>query len=96
MITNKKIEPDEFMFKLLNDINIFYQTNSCGGDLHIVLDDDNIEDRFIHYCLDNTNDEFAIDIAKRLLQVPVNKRIWITYNAGCGTPRDIYYEVEYW
>lgn len=47
---------DNFLIKqrIHELINIIYTKYSCaGGALHIVLDDKNIEDDHIHWCLDN-------------------------------------------
>ena len=46
------------MNKLFNEtvemIVKIYQKEPCGGALHIVIDDDNTEDTFIAWCLENS------------------------------------------
>lgn len=60
-----------------------YEYNSVGGALHIVLEDDNIEDEHILWCLENSipeikdTEERAVyqELAERLLQYPYSKRL---------------------
>jgi len=51
----------------------YYIDNSAGGALHIVLDDGNLEDRHIHWCLNNAikenKDDRAKIIAEKLLTI---------------------------
>ena len=63
---------------LLNKIYNYYQYHVAGGNLHIVLDDGNLEDKNIIWCLNNpikeNNDMAAKEIAEMLLQLSYNKR----------------------
>jgi len=69
--------------KLRSMIRDFYSKcgNDCGGTLHIVLDDCNIETHHIIWCLNNTikkeNDEDARQIAYLLLSLPEGERLKI-------------------
>ena len=54
--------------------------NECGGILHIVLDDDNVDDGFLEWCRKRTTDEKAIAILDGLQPLTVMQRLWVTYN----------------
>lgn len=63
----------------------FYQLpgNEVGGVLHIVLDDGNIEDQHIEYCLSEAiakNDMIAVSLAKLLLKMTYTQRKKIYMN----------------
>lgn len=51
--------------------------NSCGGSLHIVLDDGNLEDDAIAWCRDKSTergDRAGFELATRLLRLPLWQR----------------------
>ncbi len=51
--------------------------NGCGGNLHIVLDDGNLETGHVQFCLDQAqehNDEKGIELAKALLDLTEDQR----------------------
>ena len=66
--------------KLCNDIHSFYQVdkNGAGGTLHIVLDDGNLDNHSIQWCIENSikekNDEEALRIANELLKLSFSAR----------------------
>lgn len=76
------------MQKIKNDIqnliDAIYDQHPCGGPLHIVLDDGNLDDDSINWCLNNTIencDDIVLKIisktcAELLLQLPEEERIW--------------------
>lgn len=60
----------------------------CGGLLHIVLDDGNVEDGHIQWCIDYCNREenadrhdkdVCIEIAQRMLKLSYTERMLIYY-----------------
>ena len=60
---------DKFLIKqrIHELVNIIYNTyNGVGGALHIVLDDGNIEDYNINWCLDNSINEIANEEEKKI------------------------------
>lgn len=55
----------------------YYKDNPTGGCLHIVLDDGNIEDSHVKYCLEYSkekNDLRAIKLSELLLQMSKTQR----------------------
>ncbi len=51
--------------------------NGCGGSLHIVLDDGNLETCHVQFCLDwaeEHGDEKGIELAKALLDLTEDQR----------------------
>lgn len=55
----------------------YYKDNHIGGCLHIVLDDGNISDSDVKYCLEYSkqqNDSRAIKLAELLLQMSKTQR----------------------
>ena len=51
--------------------------NSCGGNLHIVLDDGNLSDSCVQFCLDQVHadeDEDGVRIAELMLQMTGTQR----------------------
>lgn len=76
---------DKFLIKqrILELVEIIYSKyNNAGGALHIVLDDDNLEDHNIQWCIDNSiakienEDEKKIylECAKLLLKLSYSSR----------------------
>ena len=61
----------------------YYGSNLCGGNLHSILDDDNVEDIDLDYgekyCYVNGDLE-GLKIIKWMRKIPVEDRIWVTYN----------------
>ncbi len=66
----------------------WYKSNPCGGIMHVVLDDDNVENHHIdwtieRYCLSADNEVIlpeAYEICTMLKSFNVMQRKWITYN----------------
>lgn len=74
METNKVTVPE-----LIQAVKYYYslEGNQCGGSLHIVLDDDNIEDSHIEMCIryaNKRNDMEGIKLGKMLLAASYNQR----------------------
>lgn len=70
---------DRWLPRLNEMIKDYYSLpgNICGGLLHIVLDDDNIEDQHLHWCAGLThgkNDYAGNDIASLLLRMTMEQR----------------------
>jgi hypothetical protein len=64
---------------LIKEIKEFYKKpdNICGGNLHIVLDDYNLEDHFVEFCLKRAkedNDPKGVEICKELLKLSFLER----------------------
>lgn len=83
-----------------------YKIDGCGagGLLHIVLDDNNIENRHIHYCLDQCAKNYykpeanlGMLICYELLKMPMNERkVFDWYRCGstldcCGNCKECEY-----
>ena len=67
------------MKSLRDNINDYYSLNGniCGGNLHIVLDDDNLRDSDILFCKEEClkdNDLFGIALCDNLLKIPFEDR----------------------
>jgi hypothetical protein len=71
--------------ELLQDIAELYNLNSVGGALHIVLDDGNLDDESIQFCLDTCEEHWSVrecssilyltkSIGKRLLELTEEER----------------------
>lgn len=59
--------------------------NWCGGSLHIVLDDGNLETCHVQFCLDHAEehgDEKGVKLAKALLELTEDQRDTI-YQSLC-------------
>jgi len=106
MTFGKRIEPTEDMRKLLSLCVGWYgySGNECGGELHVVLDDDNTDDYWLNEYLDEAktkqydNHELAEIILLGLIKLSQDQRNWVTYNiynmiAGKGE-REILEELE--
>ena len=92
----KVVEPNEFMRKVLQKCIDWYDYNPCGGELHVVLDDDNIEDHVIND-YEVESDE-AKEIICDLKKLNEHQRRWVTYNiynvmAGKGE-REVFEEFD--
>jgi hypothetical protein len=87
------IQPTEDMKKLLDQCVAWYKIdgNQCGGCLHGILDDDNVDDYFIlsvimdliSYPSIEDNTELRIEAANiltKLYRLREAERLWITYN----------------
>jgi len=94
------IEPTERMRKVLQMCVDWYglSGNECGGSLHVILDDDNIDEYWINKFREDAADPEAIAILDGLKQIPEEQRIWVTYNIhntlGGKPAREIYEEIE--
>ena len=96
----KPVVPNDYMRKLLKLCVEWYAVpdNECGGCLHIVLDDDNVDDDDLLWCLNRTDDKKTIAIIEGLQQLSLMQRKWVTYNIynvkdGEGV-REILEEIE--
>ena len=76
------IVPNDYMRKLLKLCVEWYAIsgNECGGCLHIVLDDDNVDNDDLLWCLNRTTDKKAIAIIEGFQQLSLMQRKWVTYN----------------
>lgn len=99
------LDPEAYSKVTVGDIRAFYSLNGngTGGRLHIVLDDYNIEDSHIEYCIAsasgyNPEDPYnpikltdypALRLGRRLLGMPLEEReVLIREWAGGPTWRD--------
>jgi len=62
--------------------------NRAGGCLHIILDDGNVDNDDLLFCLNNTKDEKAIDILEGLQKLHVSKRKWVVQNIHNNLTRE--------
>ena len=78
----KPIVPNDDMRKLLSLCVEWYSIpgNEVGGCLHVVLDDDNVMDEDLLYCLNKIDDKKAIAIVEGLQKLSLMQRKWVTYN----------------
>lgn len=78
----RPIVPNESMRAVLKLCVEWYAIpgNECGGCLHIVLDDDNVGDGDLSWCLERTKDERAIAIIEGLRRLSIMQRWWVTCN----------------
>lgn len=84
----KVIIPTDEMRKVLDLCVLWYSfsDNSCGGHLHVVTDDDNIDDGSIEFCrneLRKNKDpriELGNSVLDGLLKLDEQQRMWVTYN----------------
>ena len=56
--------------RMQEDIDMYYAVNPAGGGCHIVLDDGNVDDRSVRYCITwckNIKDSVGLDLMNRLL-----------------------------
>ena len=106
MTLGKLIEPTEQMKAILNMCVDWYgySGNECGGELHVVLDDDNTDTHWLNEymteAIDKNYDNYAlaISILNGLLSLSPDQRNWVTYNIyemlESGTTREIFEEIE--
>jgi len=67
----------EFRDRLQTLVHAIYECpgGGCGCCLHIVLDDTNLEDSHIQWCLDNSiKHGICREVAEMLLSIPVEDR----------------------
>lgn len=79
------VVPTEEMRRVLDLCVQWYNIpgNECGGALHAVLDDDNVDDHHISYSREQaigTIDMDAIAILEGLGKLTLMQRKWVTYN----------------
>lgn len=58
----------------------YHREHMAWGCLHIVLDDDNIEDEYIRYCIEfakEHNDQEAVELGEILLKLTEEERVEI-------------------
>lgn len=75
-------DPSEEAKSLIRRVQKYYEVygNECGGSLHIVLDDGNIEDDHILFCQEGAKEREDIlgeKIAESLLKLSMRDRQWI-------------------
>lgn len=61
----------------------YYTKNPVWGSLHIVLDDGNVEDQFLHFCIahaEEKNDQEGAELGKILLQMSKTQRSKLPYS----------------
>lgn len=82
MRLGKPIIPDDYMRNLLKLCVEWYAIsgNEVGGCLHIILDDDNVDDSNLEWCRNRTDDKKALAIIDGLQRVSLMQRKWVTYN----------------
>lgn len=73
-------KPSEHFLRMM--VAAFYELpgNICGGNLHIVLDDDNLEDEHVKWCraeAEKANDQDAMFMADVLLLYTEDERFEI-------------------
>jgi len=97
MPMGKLIEPTAEMRKVLGLCIEWYsvQENACGGSLHVILDDDNVNDEDL---VGVKTSKRGMEIVDALKSLTVMQRKWVTYNIynvkdGEGE-RDIHDEFE--
>ena len=59
-------------------VDEYYKTNKTGGSLHLVLDDNNVDDSHVNYCLNvaiENNDLPGVKLAKLLLLMSKTQRL---------------------
>lgn len=88
---NKPPVITEEMQELIDLCSEWYgmESNGTGGALHIVLDDMNVDDESIQWCIDNY-EEYGVnsmtyktifhEITERLLAISIPERAVVTYN----------------
>ena len=55
----------------------YYEKHAAGGNLHIVLDDENIEDHNVEFCLERAREEKDFEgeeLAECILALPMRQR----------------------
>ena len=72
--------------EVIADVQSFYALpgNDMGGNLHIVLDDGNLEDHAVWFCLERSlvkRDQIAARIARQLLAMTRTQRKRVYRNA---------------
>ena len=74
--------------KVVSLIKELYKKEPAGGMLHIVVDDGNLEDEHIQWCIDYCNREenanrhdklMCLDIANRMLELTYEQRVLVYY-----------------
>lgn len=61
--------------------------NGCGGKLHIVLDDTNLDDDSIKFCIDIAEQEQDVNataLGRLLLALPMRTRVSLAHVCKCG------------
>lgn len=76
-ITNKMFDGEPYLDELVALVKEYYKTNPAGGSLHIVLDDGNLEDNNISFCMGYAaaeEDEAGVQLAILLKNMPLSVR----------------------
>lgn len=66
--------------EIIDRFKIYHLDNPAWGSLHIVLDDDNVKDSCVQYCIDyavNSGDAEGAELGKLLLQMSKSQRLKI-------------------
>lgn len=77
---------------IIDLIKPYYDENSSGGNLHIVLDDGNLENSDIDFCIKEclvNNDTAGLKICRELVKMSLDVRyelydMYDLYKKGCG------------
>ena len=74
--------------EIVSLIKELYKKEPAGGMLHIVVDDGNLEDEHLQWCIDYCNREenanrhdklMCLDIANRMLELTYEQRVLVYY-----------------
>ena len=81
----------EFVETVKCDIDELYDISCVGGCLHIVVDDDNIENDHIQWCIENANpddDDFTISvkIAHNMLTMSMKEKLLLVVRDSNNWP----------
>lgn len=71
--------------------------NGAGGKLHIVLDDDNLDDSSIFFCKEKcveASDNFGLEICDLLLSIPLERRLWLDREIPSWSEGSFYLDYE--
>lgn len=77
--------------QVLPFVRAYYNDHSVGGSLHIVLDDGNLEDGHIRFCIDSANergDAAGAMLGRLLLEMTRTQRTKV-YRTKWGTPSEV-------
>ena len=68
------------VFSLLQQIAEYWEQSAAGGSLHIVLEDQNVGDKSVQWCLEHAKevgDVMGVKIAQALLDIPESWRVFV-------------------
>jgi len=64
--------------EVLPKVQAYYQNNPAGGNLHIVLEDGNVNDSHVQFCLEQASrkgDNEGVDLAQLLMRMTKTQRL---------------------